>query len=290
MVIFSYFPANVHIVKPSGMVNLKQFYRAISNPSDKMKDLFVQIRKASDNGDIPLKQKLKEHLFYFTPAVKIKERRSYEGIEYFTGILPLDFDKIDNAKEFKEFIFNEHPFIMSAWLSASGKGVRALVKIPIVKTVGQFKEYFAGIEKTEPANFRQFVGFDGITKNPTQPLFLSYDPDILIRNNADLWDVSFIEQEIKKPIIKYNQASATYFERKAQKSISRITNEGHFILRATAFMLGGYVGSGALDQFEAQNIINRCIEGHSYLSQKSEIYKKTAMTMISKGSLKPLTV
>ena len=287
---FSYFPANVHIVKPSGTVNLNQFYRAISNPNKKMKEVLSQIRKASETGDIPLKQKLKEHLFYFTPAVKIKNRRSYSDIEYFTGILPLDFDKIDNAPEFKEFIFNDHSFVMSAWLSASGKGVRALVKIPIVKTVNEFKEYFSGLERIEPGNFRQFVGFDGITKNPTQPVFLSYDPNILIREDAEIWDIPYVEYEKPKPIIKLNHASASYFERKAQKSISRITNEGHYILRATAYMLGGYVGSGALDQFEAQNIINNCIDNHSYLSKKSEIYKKTAITMINKGSQKPLAI
>ena len=69
--------------------------------------------------------------------------------------------------------------------------------------------------------------------------------------------------------------------------INTITDSGHSILRATAYLLGGYVGAGYLDYNYSIQMINNLIDSHHYLSQKGYVYKKTAKTMIDKGILTP---
>jgi hypothetical protein len=292
--VFSYFPANVKDVRPAGTCTLNDLHRAIKNPKKEIRDIFLKIREADEINDVAEKQRLKEHLYYFTPAVKINNRRSYEGIEYFTGIMPLDFDKLDKSlvNDFKNYLFQTHSFIISCWVSASGRGVRALAKIPIVKTVDEFKLVFKALEYYEPDELRQYHGFDGITKNPTQPVFLSHDPDILIRDNAITYMRMYAEPQInnnykpfKDPV---NYDSAVEFI--VKRSISKITNEGHWILRATAYMLGGYVAGGYIAESEAINLINSQILNHPYLSKKPDVYIKTAFTMIKKGQNEPLTL
>ena len=108
------------------------------------------IRIADEKGDMAIKAELKTSLYSFTPCVRVEGRRRYADIKNFTGLLALDFDKLEMeyAKEFKTALFNEYSFIIAAWLSPSRHGVRALVKIPIVQSVGEFKEHFNAVSNT----------------------------------------------------------------------------------------------------------------------------------------------
>ena len=60
------------------------------------------------------------------------EYRSLAGIKEHSGLIILDFDKFDSfqdAIDFKNSI-SDDDYIFSSWISPSGKGVKALVKIP----------------------------------------------------------------------------------------------------------------------------------------------------------------
>jgi len=291
---FSYFPANVKIVRPIGTCTLQDFHRAIKQPKPGVRKTLEKIKIAVKTGNEAEKHRLKEHLFYFTPAVKIKDRRSYSGIESFTGLMPLDFDKLDPdiVVDFKHYLFETYKSIISCWISASGKGVRALINIPVVLSVDQFKSIFKALEYYEPENFMQFNGFDPITKNPTQPVFISYDPDILIRENAEMYMRVFSDPEKlnNNIVLKEPDNQESIIKNIVIKSLSRIINEGHPILRATSYALGGYVASGYISESTAIDFIENQINIHSYLSKKANVYKKTAQTMIRKGQSEPLNL
>jgi hypothetical protein len=200
-------------------------------------------------------------------------------------LLVLDFDHLESdiAVEFKEYLFNEYKFIITAWLSASRHGVRALVKIPICHSVDEFKQYFAGIEK----HLNCYNGFDKAPKNCILPMFISYDAEILHRTDAQTWTTKHIEivpTQVKQYVI--NDKTST-IERIIAKKINVIVDAEHPQLRAAAYLMGGYVGAGYIDQHEAINIMHQMIDGNAYLSQKASIYKKTSDTMINKGILQP---
>lgn len=285
-IIFPYYDADITHHTPLGYVSLEYLLNAIKSPKKDIKHVFEQIRIADENKDVKLKQDLKTKLYSFNPCVYIEGKRKYDNIKHFTGLLMLDFDKMESveyAKEFKEYLFNGYNFIISSWLSASKRGVRAVVKIPICKSVDEFKHYFNAIQ----IEFGIYKGFDQAPKNCVLPLFISYDPEILIRSDYSEWNRKFIPIE-KPPVIQYVVTDKTSsIEKIILNRINTITDSGHTILRATAYLLGGYVGAGYIDYNYSIQMINKMIESHHYLSQKGYVYKKTAKTMIDKGILTP---
>jgi len=293
---------DVRIIKPKGVRTLSQVLEFIRNMPSEIKNIYVEIRKAEESGDITKKAKLKSKLYYITPAVFLDENghRSYDDIIYFNGLMPLDFDHIDKAVEFKQFLFDKYEYIIAAWLSSSGKGVRALVKIPIIlhnnisDGIEQYKGYFWGINK----EMKQYGGFDTALQNCVLPLYLSPDDNILIRESfTEFTDTGENERKILNGLgnvglnggrTPSNRKLVKIIRSRIEKAIDKITDNGHPQLRAAAFVLGGYVGGGFLAEATAIRIIDELIEKNNYLKHKSNIYKRTARQMIERGKKIPI--
>lgn len=289
---FQYYKDDIHSSNPAGWVTLDQFIRANKEPKPHIEELFNQIAYYSSIGDNETKAKLKERLFSFTPCVQLKGRRKYSSIAKFTGLMVLDFDKIHNAIDFKDYLFNEYNSIIACWLSPSKMGVKALVNIPVVTSTDEFKEYFFGIAE----EMWQYNGFDGSPQNCVLPLFQSWDPDLFQRENPTQW--------IKKGIRLQNFTTSTgevnpvegnvYYDERIYKIIdtgmSRIHDNGHPQLRALCVAIGGYVANGYITKDKVLNMINYKIELHPYLKKGIKGYQNTAREMIEFGITKPLSL
>ena len=284
---FNYYEANIKRSTPLGSVTLDYFVNAIRTPKQNVKHTFEQIRIAEQNKDMAKKQELKSALYSFTPCVFVNGPRKYENILNWTGLLVLDFDHLQDpeyAQEFKEHLFNTYPFIVACWLSASQHGLRGLVKIPVCSSVVEFKHYFGAIQN----NFKSYKGFDPAPKNCILPCFMSYDPKILHRENPTTWTDKYIPIE-PTPVAQYIITDKTSsIEKIIFKRLDTITDSGHVILRATAYLLGGYVSAGYIDHSYSIDMIFKMIDAHHYLSQKASVYKKTAKEMINKGMSQPV--
>lgn len=283
---FQYYNSDVKNPVPLGFISLSKFLETIKNPKPETAEIFEAIKRAEEVGDMKTKAELKMKLYYFTPSVVVKERRQYKNILSFTGLLVLDFDHLepDYAKEFKEYLFNEYEFIIASWLSPSKHGLKCLVNIPISKDINEYKSYFLAIEQ----QLGVYTGFDSTPKNCVLPLFLSYDSELIQRENATQWNKKYFPPEpiqIKSYII--NEKSSV-IEKILLNNINKVSNAGHPIVRATSYALGGYISAGYIDEQEAYNIICRMIDCHPYLSQKASIYKQTVKDMITTGKQKPL--
>lgn len=284
---FQYYPAEITKCKPIGFISLDIFLKSISNPKKHTKELFELIKHAEEIGDTKTKAELKCKLYKFTPCVHIKNWRTLKNITQFTGLLVLDFDHLEcnEAIILKQVLFDSCNFIIACWLSPSRHGIKALVKIPIVQTVDEFKSYYLAIEN-EIGNLK---GFDKTSKNCVLDLFLSYDADLLFRDDATTWTKQYFEPKKEIINIPINVTDKTdIIVNIVIKKINEITITGHYILRAVSYALGGYVGAGYITESDAIYLINRCIDAHNYLSIKADTYKKTAFTMIQKGIKQPL--
>lgn len=295
---FQYYPANIKKCKPLGFTTIEEFKTLHKEPTREMIEVFSNIAEAEVKNDMELKAKIKQNnLLYFTPCVYIKDWRKYDNITKFTGLLVLDFDHIENAEVFKKHLFDEYPFIISAWLSPSKKGIKALVRIPIIqvqspisKSTDEFKEYFDAISYT----MELYDGFDKINQNPAQPLFQSYDPELLFRADATIFSKrkakpKFIPRPSVQPFRTFNSSSKKEtIIRMTKRKMAKIIDNGHPQLLKIAFTLGGYVGGGYLSNYEAEGLIYSLIENHIYLSKGISGYKKTASTCIKNGMARPL--
>lgn len=282
-----YYSGNIKDSHPKGVITLRRLIKGIKNPPHRYISLIQRIRNQTEKAK---RDQLKVQLPAFTPCAFVKGRRQYADITGFTQVAMLDFDSLpskDYASEFKQAIFDQYECIFATWRSASGKGVRAFVRIPKVHSPDEFKAYFSAIEN----EFGQYKGFDSAPKNCILPLFYSIDTELLYRARPVVWTQKYEPPPPARPdvIVTYDKTSkAGWVKSNAQKAIDKIVDNGHPQLRATAFTVGGYVGGGYISQQEAINLMDTLIETNSYLSNKPRTYKTTARTMIKQGQSQPL--
>lgn len=289
---FFYYPADVHIPTPLGRVTFAQFLKANKEPKDEIISLFSQIEEATKKGDLNLKGKLKSKLFYFTPCVETDGiGRCYSNIRGFTGLMVLDFDKLDNAPAFKQFLFDNLKCVVAAYLSPSKKGCKFIVRIPKCQTIDEFKSYFYGLG----FYMEKYEGFDPSTQNCILPLYLSYDPELLYREDAEVWDIKgekidefkVFEGEIEV-LEDVSEEERAKVKKIIKGSMDKIVDTAHYIVRSTALCGGGYVASGYYSQEEMEDMIIDMIEKNEYCKKNLSGYKKTAKEMIVKGMKSPL--
>jgi hypothetical protein len=282
---FQYYPATIKSVKPIGETTVEQFIMAIKYPRPKTVDIMNRIRTATEMGDAETKTKLKEQLYYITPSVYVNGYRNYDNILHFTGLMPLDFDKLPSkeyAEEMKRAFFNSVPHVICAWMSSSGKGFRCLLKIPQVQTVQEFQSHFMAAQM----NWGQLTGFDIAPKNAVLPLFISIDYNILFRYDAVEFMEKFVPIKPKiEPVNYYQNANENRVIEYINYKMSTITDAGHPIVRALSYYIGGLCGSGECNQTIAFAELENAIRNHPYtgVSSKVNTYLKTAKTMFEKG-------
>lgn len=295
---FQYYPANVKITKSLGELTLEQFIESVRNPKDKIKKCFLEIQAAAENGDEELKVKLKtENLYYFTPSVYTDgEGRSYSNIIDFTGLMVVEFDKVDFAEELKHYIFNDIKSVICAFMSPSKKGCKFIIKIPKCKDVEEYKEYYSGISYY----LDKISGYDVANYNPILPLFMSWDEDILYRTDAETWTrkgykiggFDYKAPVSSKPLPEntIKQSDIDRVHRRIKNMFDRIIDNGHPQVRSIALSMGGWVAQGYLTELEAQSLGEQYINFNGYLSKKASIYKKTLSTFIREGMKSPLAI
>lgn len=289
---FQYYPARVESKKPLGWIDLEYFCNAIREPRDDIKRVFNEIAQCEITGDMDTKATLKqENLFYFTPCIKSDGLgRSYSNIESWNGIAVLDFDHIENATSFKQFIFEKYKSVICGFLSPSKKGVKFLVRIPEVSSIDEFKQYFYGLG----LKLDRYKGWDGSGQNCILPLFLSWDPDILIREEPHIWQLKgkkadfFSTKETIAVDIVTTDEDKKIILNNIQTAFQGISSNGHPQMRAACISLGGYVAGGYLSEAEAISFVFQLIESNGYLSKGIPGYKKTAQAAIKKGQEKLL--
>ena len=115
-------------------------------------------------------------------------KRNDNSLEEHSGLICLDFDGYKSNKDLlqeKERL-SKNKFIYSVFISPSGKGLKALVKIP--NDPDNHKSYFLSLQ-----SFFNSPYFDKTSKNLSRVCYESYDPLIYINKTSSVWDK--IEEE-----------------------------------------------------------------------------------------------
>ncbi len=94
-----------------------------------------------------------------------------------SGLICLDFDHCDVIAKKMELAGS--PYVLAVWISPSGSGVKALVKVPPGKDL--HRDFFAGLSNL-------FQGIDQSGKDIGRACFESYDPEIYINPEAIIFD------------------------------------------------------------------------------------------------------
>lgn len=146
--------------------------------------------EAVRNGNSKIKSSLPSILF----SGEFSERKKL-GLKKHSGLMVVDFDKVENPTTFKnELKTNEH--FVALFISPSGNGVKGLIKIPVC-TSKEHELYFKAFQ--DKFNLKYW---DKSGSNVDRVCFESYDPGIYINYKAVIFNPKIIDIgfEIKQKI------------------------------------------------------------------------------------------
>jgi len=157
------------------------------------KELVLAIRKEKDKEK---RNALKQGL----PAVCFSgtfNKRSDDSLMEHSGLICLDFDgfKTKASMNAKKDEIAKDPYTYSVFISPSGNGIKVLVKIPC--DVTKHKSYFQALEK-----YYDCEEFDITCKNVSRVCYESFDPQIVICEDSEIWS-----EESKEELVPYTQES-----------------------------------------------------------------------------------
>lgn len=190
--------------------------RALADIRDgKQKEKVLQMREVVDKDHDrydAIKSTLPANIF---SGMFVGGHGAVNNVEY-NRLLTLDIDKLDVEQMVsvrKNLEEDEHVFAF--WLSPSGKGYKGLVPLDygdadIEDKVYWHREAFKQLEKY----FKEKYGIDLDTncKDIPRLCFVSYDPDIRVKDGAEAFEVGPVEEAVKarKESEKHRKAFINY--------------------------------------------------------------------------------
>ena len=137
------------------------------------KKLVEEIRNTLDKEKAA---ELKKNLPCICFSGKFGSDRKDEQIITHSKYLVLDFDNVYELRD-KQTEIISNPFVYACWVSPSGNGLKALIKIADGK---KHREHFEALEEIFPE-------IDKSGKNTSRVCYESYDTDIYINTNAEVF-------------------------------------------------------------------------------------------------------
>ena len=170
----SFYESNMRIVEVQKVLeDIKKGY---------WKKQIDEIRYHISNGDTKEASSIKQKLPVITISATFKGGRKKEDIDSYTGLLHLDYDKVDNVQELKAKVINI-PYTYAAFISPSGNGLKVLVKSDNILSTHTFafnalRDYYDGIVG---------VTSDSGVKDFTRLCFVSSDSTLFINDDAKVF-------------------------------------------------------------------------------------------------------
>lgn len=162
------------------------------------KDFIYKIRKENNKDKRnELKQKLKSICF----SGEFSYRSEKNCVKH-SGFACLDFDDVDDPTCLRDTL-EGNDYIYSAFISPSGNGVKAIVKIPAI--IKDHKKYYEALCETFDTKL------DTKTKDISRVCYESYDPQLFLNKDSKIWELKkeYTETTIKNNYPKHFQINDT---------------------------------------------------------------------------------
>ena len=170
------------------------------------------------------------------------DRRDEQLIEH-SGFIVLDFDDVEDLRNKQSEIISEK-FIYACWVSPSGKGLKALVKIA---DGSKHREHFQALQDVFPD-----VDRSGI--NQSRVCYESYDPDIYINEKCDVFKkIKKIEKVVEqKRTTETNEIFSKILKWLSNKNEAFVTGERNNFI----FKLASACCRFGINELDALDLIN----------------------------------
>jgi hypothetical protein len=249
-----------------GRIELKQIFDEIKNPDSKDLKIIESRRKGEDVDKTNLRS------YVFGALFKAKRRRKQDLLTG-TGIAILDYDNLNkynvDPRDFKHQLFDYYTFIIAAFISPSGDGVKFLVNIPVVDSAEDYTSHYNALFD----DMSRYPGLDPSGKDITRLCFTSYDDEILYREDPILWDYKIELPQQKadnKPVEILNPTEdRKHIKNIMSKAFGQITEHPmHPSVMKMATAMGGYVKAGYYNEEEAIEMLEKLIDNNKAMDKK----------------------
>lgn len=177
--------------------------------------------------------------------------RNDDALFNHSGLIVLDFDHVDVAKAKSALATDNN--IFSCWVSPSGDGLKALVK---VTNPERHRDHFRALKTYFHKQYDLDVDDSGI--NESRACFESYDPDIIINPSSQKFGAFASEkseqlQEARVGIV------TDYMKLNLAARMIRQAEDGdkHNMLLKASRLVGGYIAAGRIEEDEAVRVLFR---------------------------------
>lgn len=197
-----------------------------------------------------------------------------------SGLIIIDLDDVEHLKDVKASL-SQCTNVYSVFISPSGNGLKVLVRIPVVKSDEEYKEYYNSFIET-------IENVDESGKDICRACFFSYDPDIYINENAEVWTKKKKEeksfQKVKNIDVKNDYSTAN---RVLNIIRYAIVGERHDKMLKASRLMGGYVAGKKISYEEAVRLLEQ--ECHSIAPDTPKHNIDTILAGLENGMNEPLT-
>ena len=180
------------------------------------------------------------------------ESRNDEALTRHSQFVVLDFDHID--VQASKSVMATDPYVYSCWVSPSGDGLKALVK---VTNPERHRDHFRALRTYFLKQYDLEVDESGI--NESRACFESYDPDIVINEDANSFGAFATEKSESQVAVSQSDSYTDYLKLNLAARMIRQCADGekHATLLRASRLVGGYISAGRIEEEEAVRVLAR---------------------------------
>lgn len=189
--------------------------------------------------------------------------RTDEAITNHSGLIVLDFDHIDVLKS--KAILSTDPYVYSCWVSPSGDGLKALVRITNPE---RHRDHFRALKTYFHKQYNLEVDESGI--NESRACFESYDPDIVVNETSQKFGAFATERSEQVQVAQKGEYT-DYMKLNLAARMIRQAEDGdkHATLLKASKLVGGYISAGRIEEEEAVRVLFREISKRDIDSEEA---------------------
>ncbi len=287
-----------------GVITIEELVNEIRNPDKQTLETLKQVRALTrELADLNpesrqykekdrKKTQLKDTLRSYSPGGIFHTWKKSSNLAKGSGLAILDYDHINDPETFRDQMFEFYTFFVLSFISPSKDGVKFLVRVPIVNSPAEFKQYYKPLFD----EFSVYPNLDPSNSDITRFLFTSFDPELRYRpyDKAKVWDIKQPPPRsfgVKHTPVNYDKDALSKKQLHAYNLMNRrfrniVSDDRHPRVRGLAVLMGGYVAAGIYSESEAVDVLTNMVRANSYLNAKAYKYEKTIKSAINYGIIK----
>lgn len=206
--------------------------------------------------------------------------RKDEDLTEHSGVIVLDFDHIDVTHSKNALATDD--YILACWVSPSGDGLKALVKIAQPR---KHRDHFRAIASYMDRQYGLEV--DSTGQNESRLCFESYDPEIIINEDSKVF-TAVLSERSESQSVSSNAQNTDYNKLAVLASMIRRAEDGekHIELLKASNLAGGFITAGRVEEEEAKRVLIKEILKRDIDSEENAI--KTIEEGIERGKAMPV--